>query len=414
MVMKQTQTKLFDFADVGLDFCPGSKNLFPDRFKKMLSQGYNEQTVASVSVTGNQVTLNYGVAHGYAVDRVLKISSGPLAAINGGEFWIDAVTTTSLTMTIDAAPVSMAGGFVTKIASLGWELVYELANIHIYKMKHIDDTNRYVRMCFQNNATHRNAIAVCIGKTFDAATGFINDPLALQSTATVTSPSAGGLPRWDGYLTGAAHNDWTYTQGYSTYGKAIVIGSLYHLLLPLCWGTTYPIEFYGILPTALHAYDVLDYPVLIAKALSSATSSGGEFTYGNFYLSSGSGRAYVGNVAVVFQAAHGDTSNNTMSYSPAARSSALSNNIDLFNTTTAEAISIYEESSWQHLGYCYGAYRCQYAGNSTAPTISRTNLPLFTTDVDFENTVLIAHSGSSNDRSRAYFFAIPIEEIKID
>jgi hypothetical protein len=47
--MKQTQTKMFDFADVGLDFCSGSKNLFPDRFKKMLSQGYNEQTVASVS-----------------------------------------------------------------------------------------------------------------------------------------------------------------------------------------------------------------------------------------------------------------------------------------------------------------------------------------------------------------------------
>ena len=123
---------MFDFADVGLDFCPGSKNLFPDRFKKMLSQGYNEQTVASVSVTGNQVTLNYGVAHGYAADRVIKINSGALSTINGGEFWIDSVTATSVTMTVDTAPSSIAGMFSTKSASLGWSLEYENANIHIY------------------------------------------------------------------------------------------------------------------------------------------------------------------------------------------------------------------------------------------------------------------------------------------
>ena len=70
--MKQTQTKLFDFSDIGLDFCAGSKNLFPDRFKKILAQGYNTQTVASVGVVGNQVTLTYGVSHGYVADRVLK------------------------------------------------------------------------------------------------------------------------------------------------------------------------------------------------------------------------------------------------------------------------------------------------------------------------------------------------------
>jgi len=63
MVMKQTQTKMFDFADIGLDFSAGSKSLFPDRFKKMLAQGYNTQTVSSVTVEGNQVTLNYGGSH---------------------------------------------------------------------------------------------------------------------------------------------------------------------------------------------------------------------------------------------------------------------------------------------------------------------------------------------------------------
>src|SRR5690606_30234894 len=135
MAMKQTQTKLFDFSDVGLDFCAGSKNLFPDRFKKMLSLGYNVQTVTSVAVVGNQVTLTYGGAHGYVVDLVLKVDSSVFASINGGEFWIDSITTNTLTFTLDAAPASVVSGFTTRIASLGWDLVYEQGHIYIYKFR---------------------------------------------------------------------------------------------------------------------------------------------------------------------------------------------------------------------------------------------------------------------------------------
>src|SRR5690606_14373193 len=111
MAMKQTQTKLFDFSDVGLDFCAGSKNLFPDRFKKMLALGYNEQTVSSVAVAGNQVTLTYGGTHGYVADRVLKVDSGDLSLVNGGEFWIDLVTTNTVTFTLNDAPGSITSGF---------------------------------------------------------------------------------------------------------------------------------------------------------------------------------------------------------------------------------------------------------------------------------------------------------------
>ncbi|WP_250852373.1 hypothetical protein [Acinetobacter sp. ANC 5414] len=100
MAMKQTQTKLFDFSDIGLDFCAGSKALFPDRFKKMLALGYNVQTVSSVMVSGNQVTFTYGGAHGYLADRVLKVDSGALPSVNNGEFWIDSVTTNSVTFTL--------------------------------------------------------------------------------------------------------------------------------------------------------------------------------------------------------------------------------------------------------------------------------------------------------------------------
>ncbi|AYA02225.1 hypothetical protein BEN74_04625 [Acinetobacter sp. WCHAc010034] len=410
MTMKQTQTKMFDFSDAGLDFCAGSKNLFPDRFKKMLAIGYNTKTVSGVGVTGNQVVLTYGVSHGYAAGRVLKLNANNL----NGEYVIDSVTSNTVTLTIDNAPAMVSGGFTTFVAPLGWEIAYEQNNIQVYKFKHIDGTDRYARMCFQSNASHRNAIAVCIGKTFDQQTGFINDPNALQSTASVMSPSASYLPRWDGCTLGSDHNNFTHSEGYSIYGNAILIGSEYHLVLPICWGSQFPIEIYGILPIATHDYTVLEYPVLISKAQQSDTSSSGEEYYGNFYSTVGSGVAYVGRVGVVFQAGYTTSPYGLSSGEQSALSSILSAEIDTFSTTTAENIAIYERSSGQHLGYCYGAYKCKYSAGFVAPVISKTNLPMMTQDIDLESNIAICHSGSLNDKSRAFYMAVPIEEVKID
>ena len=133
--MKQTQTKYFECSDAGLDMCFGGITKNQENFKKLLNLGYNENAVNSVSVVGDHVTFTYDGAHNYKANRVLKVMSGELASINNGEFWIDAVTTNTVTMTIDGAPILIAGGFTTKIASLGWDLVYEVGNIQIYSMQ---------------------------------------------------------------------------------------------------------------------------------------------------------------------------------------------------------------------------------------------------------------------------------------
>ncbi|MCH7294078.1 hypothetical protein [Acinetobacter higginsii] len=409
-MIKQTQTKMFDFSDVGLDFCAGSKNKFPEVFKKMLATGYNPQTAASISITGDQVTLTFGVNHGYVADRVLLVTA------TGGfnkEVYIDSVTSNTVTFT-QAVTTGLTGTISTKVASLGWELSYELANIQIYKMKHIDDTFRYARFCFQNNAAHRNSIAVCIGKTFNATTGVIDDPLALQSTASVASPSAGSLPRWDGVIANNTDNNKTYSEGYSTYGKGMCVGSPYHLAFLACWGSSAPIDIYGIWPVTTHNYSALDYPVIIAKMQSTATSSNGESTYGNFYYTAGFGAAYIGNVRVTLESSNSISNYAILATSGAkAISSVLSTAIDSFNTTTAKSFEIFEHATSQHLGYCYGAYMCMYGNDATAPTISRTSIPIITTDVDFQQNVVISHSGSSNSKDRATYIAFPIEEVKL-
>lgn len=405
---KQTQTKLFDFSDVGLDFCAGSKNLFPDRFKKMLSQGYNEQTASSVSISGSIITLTYGVTHGYVADRVLQVTAA------GGfnkEVYIDSVTENTVTCTVlDDDTTDLSGAVTTKVASLGWELLYEQDNIHVYKMLHIDDTPRYVRFCFQNNATHRNAIAVCIGKTWDSDTGFIDDSDALQGTKDVMSPSAANLPRWDfQYSPTNSYNVWTYSQGYNTFGRGCFVGSRYHFAM-LNYSSAPRAQFNAILPVSVFDYDLLQYPLIMCSAHSTATSSSGAVTS---VLSAGSaGRAYIGNTRCRFDIVNYD-SGSVLSTTLKGRGSALPSNIDNFNTTTCIQMPIYENGTTQFLGYCLGAYIAMYANNSIAPNLDKTILPLVTADIDLNSRIVVHDGAGESSKASAVYVALPLEEVKI-
>lgn len=399
MAMKQTQTKMFDFSDVGLDFCAGSKNLFPDRFKMMLALGYNTKTVSSVSVTGNQVVLTYGVSHGYVADRVLKLNASNL----NGEYVIDSVTSNTVTITIDNAPASVSGGFTTFVAPLGWQLVYEQANIHIYKFKALDESDLYLRLCFQNQAARRNCISPCVGKSVDLATGFITDTNSLNENKSILIP-ADGFKFEFSRDANATSNGFTYSQGYSTFGKGVFIGSVYHLVMmtAVSVGSQY-INFQAILPTYCHqSYNQLGYPVVIGHTYGSSAAAGLTNTVANM-------SAYVSNVSVAFDVS---TQSSYLFALPQATASFL--NLDTFNTTTAAPISLYELSTKQHLGFVAGgAYVAKYASSNT-PTINKETLPQTTKDIDLNSNVYLHCATLNGNSSGSVFFAIPIEEIKID
>lgn len=406
MAMKQTQTKMFDFADVGLDFCSGSKNLFPDRFKKMLSQGYNEQTVASVSVTGNQVTLNYGVAHGYAADRVLKINSGPLAAINGGEFYIDSVTTNTATMTIDGAPTSIPGGFSTRIAPLGWDVVYESGLIHIYQFKDLDESDLYLRLAFQPGEFHRNTVMPCIGRLVDLINGTITDQNAYANGKSGNN-SAKSMPKWDFTANfSGTYNNYSYNQGLSVFGKGVVVGSLYHILIMSNIETYNPVHtvLNGFVPCSTLSFGAINLPMLFTYATSTSAEDIRSSHYGESFC------GYVGNTRVSF------IQDNVVSGMPFKAPQAFSSFTQLapFNTTTTEPISIYEYSTKQFLGFVAGgAYIAKYAATNQ-PVMTRSSAPSKTYEIDFENPVYLHGIGSYSASSTALVvIAVPVEEIKI-
>ncbi|WP_180003515.1 MULTISPECIES: hypothetical protein [unclassified Acinetobacter] len=405
MAMKQTQTKLFDFSDVGLDFCAGSKNLFPDRFKKMLALGYNEQTVSSVAVAGNQVTLTYGGTHGYVADRVLKVSAPEILGINGGEFVIDSVTANTVTMTIDGAPASIAGNFTTKVASLGWDLVYELNHIQIYKFKHIDDTDMYARLCFQNATTsgNRNCMAVGIGRTVDLNLGHITDPNCLQDLATcATVAEATSNIRWDfSESTAATFNNYTYSQGYSTFGNGLVVGSKYHIVFSYnimsgsAGGNRAAV---GVVPAMTLNYDVLKYPVLFAQNNGASTTTAQSQT-----------RSFAALIGVYPVRVDVATSSGNEVYSPQANSSFLPNTVDVFNTTVARPIQLFHKGTNQFLGCLIGGvFTSGFSANSgETPSMAQNQSPSIVMDIDFSNRVVLHGFG-------ALWVAIPVEVIKIE
>lgn len=408
MAMKQTQTKLFDFSDVGLDFCAGSKNLFPDRFKKMLALGYNEQTVSSVAVAGNQVTLTYGGTHGYVADRVLKVSAPELLGINGGEFVIDSVTENTVTMTIDGAPTSITGNFITKVTSLGWELVYENSNVHIYKFKHIDESNLYLRICFQTNASHRNAIVVAVGKTADLALGTINDINVPGNLGTVTnSNNASPTMLWD-FTDDASStpNNYTYSQGASTYGRGVLVGSLYHIVTMINSYSPNSVELreaarclFSVLPTYCFNYESLDYPIVIGDSEGATSIIKPSVQSRRGFL------AYVGRHRVAINIAR--IEEDVELYYPQAEDSILPSSIDTFNTTTSRPIQLFEYSTKQFIGFISGGLQTLSIGPLNMPVLSSVNTsPIFTKDIDLDSNVCVHGIGR-------LWVAVPVEEIKI-
>ena len=405
MAMKQTQTKLFDFSDVGLDFCAGSKNLFPINFKKMFSLGYNEQTVSSVAVAGNQVTLTYGVSHGYAADRVLKVSAPELSGINGGEFVIDSVTTNTITMTIDGAPASIAGGFTTRIAPLGWEMVYESGYIQIFKFKDLDDSDLYIRFAHQSASTHRNTIMPCIGRTVDLVAGTITDENAYANGKSGNN-SGQAMPKWEFTANWSGnYNSYTYSQGLSIFGKGAVIGSPYHLIIMSNTDTYNAAHtvINGFVPCNVLNYASLELPLLFTYNTNASGNDNRNQLYGSLLF------GYVGNVKVSFiqsNIAAGNSFN-----APQAFNSFT--NLDAFNTTTAEPIAIYEYSTKQFLGFVSGGiYIAKYA-TADQPAMTRTNAPVTTYDIDL-NSLINLHSPGIYSTGSATVLCIPVEEFKLD
>lgn len=401
MTMKQTQTKYFSFDDTGLDFCTASSSLWMDRFEKMLALGYNEKTVSSVSINGATVVFTYSAAHGYAEDRVLKIGGGPLASINAGEFRIDAVTADTVTMTIDGAPESITGGFTTKVASLGWEKVYEnlSTRVHVFKMQALDESDLYVRL-FYTPATTVGEIYPCVGNSYDPSTGFIDDPNALSYTKDIVARSTAQTHvRWvmANYSTTTALTNFTYAQGYAgsyNFGRAMIVGSKYHFAILNNMAASDSCHIGFIQPVY-----ALDYPTLKLPVIFGGNS-------GTNGMTNTIPRIYCGNIELTLFWA---SSSSTIRFPLSPINSYLPSTIDPLNTTVAYLPVYREFNTMAPVAMGAGGVFIASFLTSNAPTRTSSSSPALMAETDFSHNMLVHGAGNSG---ASMYCAFPIEEIK--
>lgn len=403
MVMKQTQTKYYDFSDTGLDFSVASKNLFPDRLKKILATGFNVQTVSNITNLGDQVTLTFGVPHGYKSDRVLLVSSA-----NGfnEEVYIDSVTENTIVFT-SSSILGLSGLTSTKVAALGYELVYEKDNIHIYKFKALDESDLYLRLCYANQTNFtRNQISPCIGRSADLELGVITDESAHSDNKTRTFVDANNF-KWEfSGSTLANYINYTYAEGFNSFGLAAIVGSKYHLLFTVNNSNSGSSggRVNGFIPANIFQHEALNLPILIGESYGNTSSNGAAFMLSN-------ARAYIGDIRVVFST-NPSNGGNSFFQLPEAASSFLPNSLDGFNTTTCAPLQVFEYPTLQFLGYASGMYVAKYASNNQPPSTLKTS-PSITYDIDLECKFIVHSMNSSSSAANFAFVAIPMEEIKI-
>lgn len=410
-MIRQLQTRLYDFSDTGLDFCAGAKNKIRGVFKKIYVDGYNPQTVSSLDFIDEgvqrKVTLHYPTAHGYVQDRVIELSDA-----NGykEEFYVFSVTANDVVFYTDQTFTgSFTNPLVTKVASLGWTLVYEVGDVVIYKFKHLrDDSDLFVRYVFTPTGatTGRNCVSICVGKTADLTVGTITDTNSWAGTRSNSAVDDGF--KWGFSLNATnTYNDSTYSQGFSTFGKGMVVGSIYHV----AWMSNGYYYTYSdgminaILPYAGYTAieSTINLPVILGDNGSKTNGNIRAdavryFTLGNIRITAAENKASVGS---------------QLRYA-VAQSTAVSSAIDTFNTTMAVPIQFYEYSTYQPLGFLMGTYQIWYDG-STAPSIYANQIPLIQYDTDLNN-ILATHAmciSSGTTPIYAGYYTFPVEEIKV-
>lgn len=91
-----------------------------------LIDGFNTQTVVSVTKTATSVTLTFGLPHGYAERQLIVISGATDALLNGRH---RIVSLTEQSVTIDVAGVSVTTGTIlAKVAPLEFESIFGNTN----------------------------------------------------------------------------------------------------------------------------------------------------------------------------------------------------------------------------------------------------------------------------------------------
>lgn len=172
-----------------------------------LVDGYNTQTIQSITLVGSTATVSYATAHGYRTTQpqVVAISGCDQAEYNG-EFSIFNVTSTTYQITVVGTPASPATGTskISKVAPLGWSKVFSGTNKAVYKSNWGVLPTQYLRVddslaSFTNGTTN-----------YAQVRGY--ETMTDVNTGTAPFPTLGQAPNFTigkgAYATGTPNKPW--------------------------------------------------------------------------------------------------------------------------------------------------------------------------------------------------------------
>lgn len=329
----RTDVKRFNAADAGLSANMNRGTLLTF-FKAILATGYNSKVANITNVSGNIVTLDYGVPHGYALHRVLKITGNPLL---NGEHVVASVSTNTLTIELTSS-ISVSGTANTQVAPLGFELVYEATNVAIYKFSY-RGRDKYLRL--YETPLYNPYVNPSIGDSFNQ-----NDGTLIGNIYPTNSTATQNPYRWDlGYSSSAASNDPIPADIFGTTDGFVIAGRLRA-------GIRQQGFVYGVMPWNT-PFTALDGPILLTYYLAtySTTQSIGMT---NFKMN----LPVIGEVHTRFNETSSTSNGMSTSDLIAPLGNALPADVQSFNAVTYSSMVIQAYSSNQVLGYTNAIYRC--------------------------------------------------------
>jgi hypothetical protein len=164
--VKWFKQNMLDIADL-TEFSPGG--LF-NVLKACLIDGFNTQVPTGMTWANGEITIEFGVAHGYVKHQIIK-TSGADQAVYNGEFRVKAISATALTVPPhngtpagDATTATAYSCFVPPID--GWSVLYEVGDPTYELHLHRDNVNAtaydlvvYNDQDYMDNTTYGNFTA---------------------------------------------------------------------------------------------------------------------------------------------------------------------------------------------------------------------------------------------------------------
>lgn len=223
--------RVFRSADTGAPVLSGTAGAVVTVFDAFLVNGYNGQSVSSITRTGSTATVTFAAAHGYATDglTIVRIAGATQPEYNG-DFQISNVTATTFDITVTGTPATPATGTITcVVAPADWTKAYSGTNKAAYRapsgnrlfLRVQDDNPNADSNTSANTRGYETMTGIDTGTGLFPTLGQLAKGIVINKSSTSDATARPWLAFSDGY---SFHFFYAYNASYPTLYSSFYFG----------------------------------------------------------------------------------------------------------------------------------------------------------------------------------------------